>query len=416
MKDERIKKAWDNIEPDPEAKKRMLNNILAAKQEMRRPPLRASRRVWGTVLSGVIAAALLLVTIRTIWPIRPSAPGNTPQNDAVSNLDLNETLFGHVTGQHPAGQTDPKRKEPPENTEYSGCLESTYETKYDGPLSTLPPAPEGKGTLGYENTSVPAGTSDMPSISNFTEDKDSAPKEMDYSLVRRRGEYLIDFDDITKYQEGKQDFATIQFPSMQAFKDAVIQGTLTETQKRVIATAFPKDDTDAVILCDFDNLYVPIIPMTGSVNHVSWGGGRKGYAFFLTFNDNVSGWFHFYTENDYNYMFREEYLSFFERENIAVTKTEPLDENKVATYYSTDAGDFMRIRYPLSADGREFIVDKAYRLRMNDKEIKTSSDVPYQITLFCVEGGERYTVRLFDLVEDPSDAWLMSFGIREFTD
>ena len=156
MKDDRIKKAWDNIEPDPEAKERMLNNILAAKQEMNRPPLRASRRIWGTALSGIIAAALLLVTIRIIWPIRPSTPGNTPRNDAVSNLHLNETLFGNVTGPYSAGQTDPKSEEP------SGWLESTYGSKDVDPLSSIPSALhrdedgyEHKGTAPAEGISVP---------------------------------------------------------------------------------------------------------------------------------------------------------------------------------------------------------------------------------------------------------------------
>lgn len=227
------------------------------------------------------------------------------------------------------------------------------------------------------------------------------PKEADYSVISRDGEHFIVFDDITRYQDGMQDgcilYSGVEFPSIKAFKDTVTQGKLDDKQKRIIATVFEKDDRGTVLSCDFNNLYEPKLPAAGSIRSVLWSG--TSYAFVLKLNNGVSGSLSYLTESDY-----DSYQDLFS------------GKNKKTTYYSNSAGDFMNVKYSLSADGKTFVVDKLYRLRMNNTETKTSSDVPSHIRLYCSEGDEKYTINLYNFTEDPTDDWLLSFGMKKYVD
>ena len=237
----------------------------------------------------------------------------------------------------------------------------------------------------------------------------------DYSIVRDNGEYFIIFDDIATYQGDMQELASISFPSMKEFKDTVTKGKLTDSQKRIMATAFKRDDDGKILACDFDNLFVPKLPATGSVTDVSWSGGNN-YSFSMNLDGEIFGWYHYLTESEYTELYQRDYLNLFERKNINVTSTETIDDNKSVIYSSTSAGEFKDVRFTLSAGEKTFVVDKTYRLKMNDLEIKTSSDVPFSIALYCIDGEERYVISLYGFTSDPSDEWLLSFGIEKFSE
>ena len=106
--------------------------------------------------------------------------------------------------------------------------------------------------------------------------------------------------------------------------------------------------------------------------------------------------------------------TFFERKNINVTATEHLDGNKDVTYYSTSFGKFKRVRYTLNDNGRSLIVDREYRLQINHDFLEASKDIPSAIEIYCVEGDLRYYIGLTGFVEDPTDAWLLQFGMEKF--
>lgn len=238
----------------------------------------------------------------------------------------------------------------------------------------------------------------------------------DYSIVRDNGEYFIIFDDITIYQNGGlQQLGILDFSSMKEFKDSVTKGTLTDSQKRIMATSFKKDENGAILACDFDNLFVPTLPKTGSVATVSWTGG-KNYSFELTFGNEMFGWLSYMTKESYTSRYQKNYLNLFERESIEVTSTENLGDNKVAIYHSTSAGELKNIRYSLTDGEKTIIVDKTFRLRMDNPKLETSSTVPSEIILYCEDSEERYVITLYGFVEDPTDDWLLSFGIEEFTE
>ena len=238
---------------------------------------------------------------------------------------------------------------------------------------------------------------------------------MDYSIIDHDGEHIIVFDDISTYQKSQSSHMVVgelSFPSMKDFKESVTEGKLTKSQKEVMAR-FIKDENGNIPACDFNNLYVPKVSNDCSVNGVSWEGGNE-YDFSLSFDEGGNGFVQYLTESRYNSIYEERYGTFFERKNINVTASERLDGNKDVTYYSTSSGDFKRVRYTLNDNGRSLIVDRAYRLRINHDLLEASKDIPSSIEIYCVEGDVRYYIWLTDFVEDPTDDWLMQFGMERF--
>lgn len=249
----------------------------------------------------------------------------------------------------------------------------------------------------------------------------SAPKDYvtdsDYKIISKDGKYYIVFDDISVYEISIPEdinismLGTVQFESMKDYKETVTKGKLTEDQKVTIVSAFTKDE-NGILCCDFHHLYVPTMPTGGIVDGLSWSGST--YSFSVKPDENIFGYVHYDTKSDYDRAYLSEYETFFDRDLVTVTETEQLDGDKVATYYSTSSGEFMRLRYSLSDGDKKIVVDKAYRLKMCDTSIPTSSTVPYQVDLYCVENDTYCVVQLFGFVENPTDSWLLEFGLAEY--
>ena len=244
---------------------------------------------------------------------------------------------------------------------------------------------------------------------NVNEDNNS-----NYTLICDNDEFFIIFDDPDVYQGDNQEIATIEFPTMRDFKDSVTKGLLTDAQIRIMATSFQKNSTGAIMLCDFNNLFIPKLPANGVVNGVSWEG--QSYAFDLTLDDGIFGWLHFMPESQFNSRYQEDYLELFNRDTITVTKTERLDNGKVVTYYTTRTGELMNIRYTLTVGITTIEVDKTFRLRMQNTELATSSTVPSNITLYVTSGDAFCYISLYNFSEDPTDEWIASFGLQKFVD
>ena len=235
----------------------------------------------------------------------------------------------------------------------------------------------------------------------------------DYAIINRNNECYIVFKDVAQYENnGQSELATIEFATIEELKEAVTKGKLSDWQKEVIATSFPKNDI-GIMSCDFNHLYTPTMPVGGTVSGVSWGG--ENYSFYLEFSNGVFGYAHYYTEAQYNQIFELEYENYFNKETITVTKNEQISNGeKVATYYSTLSGELMQIRYTIVNDNKTFIVDKTYRINMVDETIITSSWIPSNITMYCVEGGVCYVIDIFGFVEEPTDEWLIQFSMNRY--
>lgn len=234
----------------------------------------------------------------------------------------------------------------------------------------------------------------------------------DYSLVDIDGSKYIIFDRISKYENnGQNQLATIDFTSVKDFYDVVTKGQLEEWQKSIIVDAFPKDK-NGIPTCDFDNLFEPVLPDGGKYDSVSWRG--QSYSYSITFNNEIFGFLHCYTREEYNNEYADEYEGFFDKETINVSNTDRFDDGKTATYYSTSIGEFMQIRYTITSEKKVYVVDKTFRLKMNNASASVSDELPINITLYCVQDDTCFVLDLFGFADDPSDIWLLSFGLKAY--
>ena len=241
--------------------------------------------------------------------------------------------------------------------------------------------------------------------------------EADYSIVEIDNEYYLVFDDISIFDNSENcELATVEFASIKEFKDTVTQGKLSDFQKRIIASAFYKNDK-GILSCDFNNLYQPVLPENGNILNVGWSGGNI-YSFEISLPQNVFGFVRHLPQEKYNHIYKAEYEEYFNKQTITVEKTENAkgDETKTVTYYSTSAGKLMQIRYSLSSGDKKIVVDKTFRIEMQDESIGVSATVPTSITLYCTENGVSYVINLFGMKDDLDDLYLLQFGMEKYID
>ncbi len=240
----------------------------------------------------------------------------------------------------------------------------------------------------------------------------------DYSFENKDGQSCIVFDDISQYvidtnnRPGRKRLS-MSFSSLKEFKDTVTNGKLTDEQKSHIATMFKKEN-DVVLTCDFNNLYDAKLPPNISAGYISWSG--EYYSIDLVFNSKLYGYLSYYKPSHFKYFFENDYETFFDRDLIHVTETKDLGNGKTATYYYTEFGKFVKVRYSLDAGGKTIIVDKQYTLEIDWDDMRVSSTIPSCIELYCDEGDKGWTVSIYDPPKDPTDEWLIQFGLTPYVE
>ena len=264
-----------------------------------------------------------------------------------------------------------------------------------------------------ENTDIGENTDEVTTQINDSivdiEDNNS-----DYNIVCNNDGNFIVFDDPSVYKVQNQQLATVIFSSMKEFRDSVIEGRLTEQQKRIMVTAFPKDDKGAIVSCDFNNLYIQKLPEDGWINSVSWSGSY--YSFSYKFENGSSGYSHCFTKSQFDEMYKRDYLDFFNNSRIVVTKMETLDDGKEVIYCKTGTAVLKFIRYTVIAEDKVMTVFKKFRLKMDYFDLPVSSTIPASVSLYCSSDEWYNFVCLDDLTEDPTDEWLSNFELEKYVD
>ena len=237
----------------------------------------------------------------------------------------------------------------------------------------------------------------------------------DYSLKSENGEHYICFHDEAQYaKKSSSQLATVIFSSTKEFKDTVVKGKLSDDQKAVIASSFPRSVEGRIKICDFSNLQEPNLPSDTMVDGVSWAG--DSYSFSFVSSSDVFGFFFYYdTKEQYEKIYKEEYEGFFERDNITITKIEESNE-KVTTYYSTSASESKKVRYTLKRENKTVTVEETYRLKMSDSIFALSDTVPSNVKMYCVEDGKFYVISISGLRTAPNEEWLLSYGIKKYVE
>ncbi len=239
----------------------------------------------------------------------------------------------------------------------------------------------------------------------------------DYTLKSENGEHYIVFDDISKYEKNDGSSGMImgelEFSSMRELKDTVTNNKLSDYQKKTVARAFKRNDSNEVLTCDFNNLYVPTTPAEASIDSVYWSG--QSYAFSMLFADNACGYLYYITRDSYDNLYRSEFEDFFENKLINISEIDDSEEGKTVIYYSTSTGHFKRIRYTLQ-NNKTMVVDKKFCLEINHDMAEASDTVPQSVNLYCNEGNSWYRLYLYNLTTDPTDEWLLDFGITPYVE
>lgn len=257
------------------------------------------------------------------------------------------------------------------------------------------------GLIGCSNEPQDSATLDSTLMTNLVPSNTEIYSQ-DYSLIEQAGNNYMVFDDMTLY-DGPNDRADLEFESLAEFKDTVITGKLTDWQKTVIATAFKKDD-NGVRICDFNNLLEPHMPNECKIRAVYWSG--ESYSFDIYTSSGVFGVILNLPQSIYNEMFNRDFEYIFNDTTIKVKETYETDDGKKSTVYTTSKGDSLRYIISTTVYGEKNIVVK--------EEYRSSSNtVPNNIEMYCIDSDSFYVVKLYGLVEKPSDAWLYEFSMEK---
>lgn len=252
---------------------------------------------------------------------------------------------------------------------------------------------------------------------------------LNYSITEEDGKNYFVFDDPEMYAPPTiPDGFNIsviapvaKFTSLKELINHVKNGTLTEEQRRAIAL-FEKDENGRIEICDFEDMYLPILPLDCTIGDVVWNG--DSYNFDIKVTKAEIAYFNIVSKEDYDRkLLKANYTDKFSNPNITVVGTEKDEQGKTITYYTTDAGYFKEIRYNCLEAGREFFVVESYCLEARGAfkdlvvgHMTISDTIPSSIEIFGIENGKYYVVSLFNFSEGFTYDWLVSFGITKYVE
>ncbi len=205
---------------------------------------------------------------------------------------------------------------------------------------------------------------------------------------------------------------SIEFDSVEEFIDTVANGKLTDSQLKIANRSF-KRDSNGIIICDFNDIQVPVYPKDFELTRVHWSG--ELYSFSLVSSDeSFSGDYHYVNEEVYNLHYKNENL--FENPNVTVTQVVENPDN-TEYYYSTSSGKLKTVKYTLTDGDKELIVYEKYRLDMVDaldKLTEVSDEIPYGVAIYGNSSGKLFYITIFDLKTKPTREWLNGFDIKSY--
>lgn len=293
-----------------------------------------------------------------------------------------------------------------ENTSVTETTEATTDSETDSTEETT----ANSETDSTEETTVNSETKDTEETTVTPETEDNEPYEIkvdDYTLLKNENGCYLTFDDISKYQNnstsGSMVVGDITFGSIKEFKDTVTKGLLEDWQKQVVAS-FSNNGAN-IQTCDFNNLYEPTLPEKSNVVEVYWKGDT--YSYLVMMSDESFGYVRYHTKEKYDQKYSYEYEEFFDRDTITVIGVEESDGKEI-TYYKTSTG--------VSEYQEMYTLTKGNKIIKVNRRYYSSDDIPNRVMLYCTDGILYYTVTLHSLKEDPTDEWLLQFGLKRYVE
>lgn len=150
---------------------------------------------------------------------------------------------------------------------------------------------------------------------------------------------------------------------------------------------------------------MPRLPKGVDHGKVEWVGQEYYVPFSLS--DGGYGTFSVYTKQRFELALKSRYDIFEEGEHVKQSETALTDRNATEIVYQDGAAKV--IRYTLTVDGVEMLVDESYVMR-------ESETVPQAVTMYGVKESRYFSYSFNDLTERPSVEFLSSFGIQDVPD
>lgn len=85
---------------------------------------------------------------------------------------------------------------------------------------------------------------------------------------------------------------------------------------------------------------------------------------------------------------------------------------------SAQIDDKLYLRYPLTQGEKAFVVEEIRRVSSNAEDPQELLSLPPDYLIIYAEEGEEkfYEIRISDFSQSPTDEWLLSFGLTEYTE
>lgn len=243
-----------------------------------------------------------------------------------------------------------------------------------------------------------------------------------YTITNSEGGIYLNFqegnDSASTGEESGSVCGDLTFESLGEMRRVFKNGELTESQIEIIKNAFLKDDK-GILLCNFDRLYEPTVPIGISGKSVIYS-GREEYAFMLTdSNSGMTVTFMNHSSDVYARRYASEYKNFLDNDRIEFIRKET-ESNRNATvyYYRTGVVEQKGVQYTIRTSGKTLHVYEEYLLKLYNPDLpslRVSDTIPFRIRIFGQQGDTYFEVYCSRPETRPTVEWLSSFGLKLFT-
>ena len=235
----------------------------------------------------------------------------------------------------------------------------------------------GCNTLKTEQTThIPTNDIDSdidPALSGETHD------DQLYEIDRLGTQYYLRINrEFPAFDPTAIEECNLLFDSMESFVDTVTNKKLDDRQLKVIKNLWFSDEY-GIKICDFSNLYVPVVPEEFSGSGVSWTGEQ--YSFSLYGSNGETARVDMCTPQIFENSFAYEYEEFFTRKNITLVSTEEKG-NQTEYFYTTPVASMKKNRFSFAVGSRQYVVQETYCLWHENPKIKVSSTVPSNAVIY----------------------------------
>ena len=218
--------------------------------------------------------------------------------------------------------------------------------------------------------------------------------ESDYRIEKIGEDYYLIFDDAEKYLPSGDIFyasAEESFGTAAEIRDKVLNGKLSDYEKRYIGKFFVKDDIGYKIP-DFYNMFAPVVPAGSKISEAVWW-HNDSYSYHFSNSKAGDGYVNFMTAADF-----EQSLNALPDN---VTDRSQTDGKTVISYEKN--GKEYRLERVSYTEGSKLVwIDRIYKNNEFD-----------DILVYISDGNARCKVGFNKLGRNVSDKMLLDFGVTD---